>query len=233
MNDLNQRPAANPAGPGAISSAGHAEDERPIILSFVADAANIVSLLGLSIGVLAIFFALVQNYPAAIIAMLWAMLFDWCDGLVARATQGRSESHKLVGVHLDSLVDLVSSAVVPAILLLSVGELSAWFYPGALAIIMAGVLRLAYFDVFGVDKNGTVAGITIDYSPLVVSLVFLLQGFLSHTIFATLFYAIVVIMSVLHVAPFRVHKMVGRWFYAITAYVLVLTVVYSFILWAN
>ena len=42
----------------------------PVILSFVADWPNIVTLLGLCSGVLAIFLALEQNYPAAMIAML-------------------------------------------------------------------------------------------------------------------------------------------------------------------
>ncbi len=56
------------------------DSQLPIILSFVADWPNIVTLLGLCSGVLAIFFALEQNYPAAIIAMLWAVLFD-CMGI--------------------------------------------------------------------------------------------------------------------------------------------------------
>ena len=56
----------------------------PVILYFVADWPNLITLTGLCGGVLAIFFALEQNYPAAIIAMLWAVAFDWYDGVVAR-----------------------------------------------------------------------------------------------------------------------------------------------------
>jgi CDP-diacylglycerol--serine O-phosphatidyltransferase len=217
----------------AISSTMHWGDERPIILSFVADAANIVTLFGLSSGVLGIYFALVGNFPAAVIAMLWAILFDWYDGAVARRTQGRSNTLKLIGAKMDSLADIISLAICPAMILLSYGDFSPWFFPGTLAIIMAGVVRLAYFDVFGVHEDGTIAGLSLDITALVVSLVFLLEGFLNHTIFVCLFYAIIVAMSVLHVAPFRMSKMVGRWYYAITAYVLILTVAYSFILWAN
>jgi len=40
-------------------------------------------------------------------------------------------------------------------------------------------------------------------------------------------------LSFLHVAPFRMHKMVGRWYHVVTAYVLILTAVYSYILWAD
>ena len=224
----------DPQEPGAFTSPAEDQTQSPIILSFVIDRANLVSLLGLASGVLAIYFALRQNFPAAIIALLWAVLMDWFDGLVARRMAGRSEAHKLVGAHMDSLVDLVTSAMGPAILLLSVGNLNPWFYPGALAIVMAGVmagvLRLAYFDAFGVDEKGTYAGITIDNSPLVVSGVFLLQGFLSHNVFAAVLYSTVVVLAFLHVAPFRTGKVGIGWYYVVTAYVVILTAIYSFIL---
>jgi len=205
-------------------------DERPTILSLMKDIPNIVTLLGLSSGVLGIYFALVGNFPAAMIAMLWAVLFDWYDGPVARRISGRSKILKSIGAKMDSLVDIVSLAVCPAIILLSYGNFSPWFFPGALAIVMAGVVRLAYFDTFGVDKDGTIAGLSLDITPLVVALVFLLEGILDHSVFVILLYSIIVVLSFLHVAPFRMHKMVGRWYYVITAYVLIMTVVYAFIL---
>ncbi len=230
MNDSNQPLETNLDRPGANRSFTPEENERPIILSLMKDIPNIVTLLGLSSGVLGIYFALVENFPAAIIAMLWAVLFDWYDGSVAHRIPGRSHLLKSIGAKMDSLVDIVSLAVCPSIILLSYGNFSPWFFPGALAIVMAGVVRLAYFDTFGVDKDGTIAGLSLDITPLVVALVFLLEGVLDHSAFAVLLYAIIVVLSFLHVAPFRMHKMVGRWYYIITAYVLIMTVMYAFIL---
>ena len=206
------------------------QTRAPTILSFVFDRANLVTLLGLGSGVLAIGFALIQNFPAAIIAMLWAVLMDWFDGPIARRMPNRSQSHKLFGARMDSLVDMVTSATGPAILLLSVSEFSPWFFPGALAIIVAGVLRLAYFDTFGLDENGTHAGITIDNSPLVISAVFLLYQFIDRNIFTAVLYAVILILTYLHVAPFRMKKVGGRWYYAVTTYVVTLTAVYVFII---
>ncbi len=131
---------------------------------------------------------------------------------------------------MDSLVDVVSLAVCPAIILLSYGDFSPWFHPGTLAKDIAGVVRLAYFHTFGVDKDGTIAGLSLDITPLIVALVFLLEGVLDHSVFAVFLYATIVVLSFLHVAPFRMHKMVGRWYYVITAYVLIMTVMYAFIL---
>ena len=206
------------------------KNRAPTILSFVVDRANLITLFGLSSGLLAIYFALIQNFPAAIIAMLWAVLMDWFDGSIARKMPGRSESHKIFGARMDSLVDLVVSAVGPAILLLSVSGFSPWFFPGALAIIVAGVLRLAYFDAFGLDENATHAGITIDNSPLAIGAVFLLYQFIDRSIFAIVLYAVVVILAYLHVAPFRMKKIGGRWYYAVTTYVVTLTAVYAYFL---
>ena len=233
MEETDRRIIKNSGGPEEIDIQAKREPAMPIILSMVVDWPNIVTLLGLCSGVLAMFFALEQNYPAAIIAMLWSVLLDWYDGLVARAIPGRSESHKLVGGHMDSLVDLFSSAVVPATLLLSVGDFSPWFYPGALAIIMAGVLRLSYFGVFGVDSNGTYAGVTIDNSPIVLSAIFFLESFLDHGAFVGILYVAVLAMAVLHVAPIRTPKTGQVWYYAFTAYVLMATGGYSYLLWAR
>lgn len=233
MNDSNQPPETNPGRLGETHPTLRGENERPTILSLMKDVPNIITLLGLSSGVLGIYFALVENFPAAIIAMLWAVLFDWYDGPVAHRIPGRSHLLKSIGAKMDSLVDIVSLAVCPAIILLSYGNFSGWFFPGALAIVVAGVVRLAYFDTFGVDKDGTIAGLSLDVTPLTVALLFLLEGVLDHGTFAIILYIIIAVLSFLHVAPFRVHKMVGRWYYVITAYVLIMTAVYAFIIWAS
>jgi len=206
---------------------------RPTILSVVTDIPNIITLLGLSSGILGIYLALLGNFPAAIIAMLWAVLFDWYDGPVARRIPERSDVQKSIGARMDSLADIVSLAICPAIILLSYGQFSAWFFPGALMIVVAGVVRLAYFDVFGVDDDGTIAGLSLDITALVVALVFLLERVLGHNSFAALLYTTIAVLSFLHVAPFRMHKMVGRWYYVVTAYVLILTAVYSYLLWTD
>jgi CDP-diacylglycerol--serine O-phosphatidyltransferase len=134
---------------------------------------------------------------------------------------------------LDSLVDVISSAAAPGLLLLAYGGFSPWFYPGLLAIVSAGVLRLAYFNVFGVSDDGTIAALSIDFTPLVVAGVFLLEGPLTHNAFAVVLYTVIIVLSALHVAPFRMPKLAGRWVVIVTVYALVLTFAHSLILWFN
>ena len=206
------------------------KSDSPSILSFMKDIPNILTLAGLCCGVLGIYFALVENFQMAIVAMLWAVLFDWYDGVVARRIMGRSDARKLFGGYMDAFVDLITMGVCPAIILLSYGAFSLWFFPGALIIIASGVVRFSYFNIFGVDDDGTIEGLSNDIIALVVALVFVLEGVLSYNAFVALLYSLLVILSFLHVAPFRMHKMVGRWYHVITTYVLVMTIIYVFIL---
>lgn len=206
------------------------KSDSPSILSFMKDIPNIMTLAGLCCGVLGIYFAVLENFQMAIVAMLWAVLFDWYDGVVARRITGRSDASKLFGGYMDAFVDLITMGVCPAIILLSYGGFSLWFLPGALIIIASGVVRFSYFNIFGVDDGGTIKGLSNDIIALVVALVFVLEGVLSHNAFVALLYGLMVILSFLHVAPFRMNKMVGRWYHVVTTYVLVMTIIYVFIL---
>jgi phosphatidylserine synthase len=230
VSESDRQPRANARALGVAPSSAA---KRPTILSFAADWANLLTLIGLGSGILSIYFALNAQFHAAVLALVWAVLFDWFDGPVARRMSGRTKAHQLIGVQLDSLVDVISSAAAPGILLLAYAGFSPWFYPGVLAIVLAGVLRLAYFNVFGVGEDGAVAGLSIDFTPLVVSGVFLLNGPLNHDAFAAVLYAVVIGLAILHVAPFRMRKLGGSWVLIVTAYALALTVAHSLILWVN
>ena len=186
-----------------------------------------MTLSGLCCGVLGIYFAIQGYFPAAVIAMLWAVLFDWYDGPVARRTLGRSDELKAFGSKLDSLADIISLGVCPAVILLSYGEFNPWFLPGTLLVIMAGVIRLAYFDVFGVDTDGSIAGLSLDITALVVALLFLFERVTPHNAFAAVLYGVMLVLAILHVAPFRMTKMVGYWYPTVTIYVLGLTAMFS------
>jgi archaetidylserine synthase len=215
--------------PGPETSASR----EPAILCFVRDVPNVITLMGLCCGILGIYFAILRNFPAAMIAILWAVLFDWYDGPVARRLSGRSEAMKLFGGKLDSLADIVSMGVFPAVVLLSYGNFGGWFLPGACWIVMAGAVRLAYFDVFGVDSDGSIAGLSLDITPLLIALLFLLEGVVGPEVFAAVLYGTIVLLGVLHVAPFRMRKMAGRWYYGITVYVVGLSIAHGWLLWTQ
>jgi CDP-diacylglycerol--serine O-phosphatidyltransferase len=201
--------------------------ETPTILSFAKDLPNICSLAGLFCTVLAIYFAILGNFPATMIGLAWAVFFDWSDGIIARRMKDRNDKQRMFGGQLDSLIDIVSFGVCPAVVLLSYGEFSPWFVPGAFCIVAAGVLRLSYFNVFGLVGESTYQGLAIDNNGLFLTLLFVFDGFISSLVFTPLLYVVVMGLAIANVAPIRTPKLDGGWYSAIIIYTLALTLIFS------
>ena len=209
----------------------HQQPHQPTMLFFARDLPNICSLAGLLCAVLGIYYAILGNFPVAIIGVLWAVLFDWADGIIARQITGRTDHHRAFGGQLDSLIDIVSFGVFPAIFLLSYGNFSPWFLPGAFLIVATSAIRLSYFNIFGLIDNKTYMGLALDNNVIILAFVFLLEGFINHTVFSIILYALLMVFLVLNLAPIRTPKFAGKWFYVLMVYTLVLTVIYGWMQW--
>jgi len=201
------------------------------MLTFAIDLPNICSLAGLLCAVLAIYYAILGNFPATIIGMIWAVFFDWSDGIIARRMKVRTDEYRAFGTQLDSLIDIVSFGILPAVLLLSYGEFSPWFLPGAFVIVAASAIRLSHFNVFGLIDDSTYMGLAVDNNGIILSFVFLFGGVFSKTIFSVIIYSICMCIAAFNLAPIRTPKFTGRWFYVLIFYTLGLTGIYSWILW--
>ena len=196
------------------------------ILSYARDLPNICSLIGLLCSVLAIYFALTDQFHLAMISIIWAVLFDWSDGILARRMKGRTEVQGLYGAQLDSLIDIVSFGICPAIVLLSYGHFSPWFMPGAFIIVATGVIRLSYFNVFGLVDKSTYMGFPLDNNAIILVFTFLFSGLFSRAAFAIVIYILLISMAVLNVAPIKTPKFAGRWYYALIVYTVTTSVIF-------
>jgi archaetidylserine synthase len=200
---------------------------QPTMLSFVKDLPNICSLAGLLCAVLGIYFSIVGNFPIAIIGVLWAVLFDWADGIIARQIAGRTDHQRAFGGQFDSLIDIISFGIFPAVFLLSYGKFSPWFLPGVFLIVAASAIRLSYFNIFGLVDDKTYMGLALDNNVIILAFVFLFESLVDHTVFSIILYVLFVVLPVFNVAPVRTPKFSGKWFYVLVAYTLVLTLIYS------
>ena len=201
------------------------------MLGYLKDKANLLTMAGLVSSVIGIYFAIKGLFAAAMIAMLWAIFFDWFDGPVARRTKDRGKAFGEFGAALDSLVDIVSFGVFPALVLLSYGEFSPWFLPGAVALMAAGVIRLSYFNVFGLKDGSTYVGLSLDINSIAFTFVFLFERLADREVFQWGIYAMSMVLAALNVSSMRMPKMTGIWYYAVAVYVFALTAVYSVMLW--
>ena len=106
---------------------------------------NAITLIGVCIGLTSIKFAIDGKFAIAIIAILFAGLMDALDGRIARLIKGTSK----MGKELDSLGDVVSFGVAPALIMyfwnLQYLDKFGWFV--CLIYVVCVALRLARFNV--------------------------------------------------------------------------------------
>ena len=93
-----------------------------------------------------------DDFYRASLLIIFAMFFDGIDGRVARMTRTQSA----FGVQLDSLADVVSFGVAPALLLYrwSLEDLGFLGLFGSFTYIACGAIRLARFNVLTMNETG-------------------------------------------------------------------------------
>ena len=106
---------------------------------------NMLTLIGVCIGLTSIRFALDGKFEFAIIAILFAALFDGLDGRIARLIKGTSK----VGKELDSLTDMISFGVAPAFIMYfwKLNTLGKFGWLLCLVYVICVALRLARFNI--------------------------------------------------------------------------------------
>lgn len=202
---------------------------QPAIISYVKDLPNLCSLAGLACTILAIYFSIIGVYYAAMIGMIWAVAFDWADGLVARRMKGRTGSDRIFGGQLDLVIDIVSYGVAPAILLLSYGKFDPILLPIAFIVLAASAIRLSYFSTFGLSGESKYTGLALDNNNIILVFIFLLEGVFSEGTFSVILYISALILAALNVSQIKTPKLSGNPsnVYLLTYYTLVMTGIYS------
>ena len=106
---------------------------------------NMLTLIGVCIGLTSIRFALDGRFEFAIIAIIFAALIDGLDGRIARLIKGTSK----VGKELDSLTDMISFGVAPAFIMYfwKLNSLGRFGWLLCLIFVICVALRLARFNV--------------------------------------------------------------------------------------
>ncbi len=202
---------------------------QPTILSFVKDLPNLCSLAGLACTLLAIYYSILGVYSAAMIGMIWAVAFDWADGLIARRMKGRTGDDRTFGGQLDVLIDIVSYGVAPSILLLSYGQFEPVFLVGAFLMLAASAIRLSYFSTFGLAGGTKYTGLALDNNNIILVSIFLLEGVFSGGVFTVILYISGLSLAALNVSQIKTPKLSGNPVnvYILALYTLGITAIYG------
>ena len=139
---------------------------------------NMLTLIGVCIGLTSIRFALDEKFELAIIAIIFAALIDGLDGRIARLIKGTSK----VGKELDSLTDMISFGVAPAFIMYfwKLNTLGRFGWLLCLVYVICVALRLARFNINSSHQPSwkdnffegvpSPAGAILVLTPLIVSL---------------------------------------------------------------
>ena len=163
---------------------------------------DLVSLMNMSCGFLSILMSINHNFYYAAIFMILSLLFDSIDGWVARKTNRLDEYE--FGKNIDSLSDIVSFGVSPAVFLYSFSLVNAPYLEVptvlfSLFIIICGILRLTRYNVISNNVEGFI-GFPIPGIAIIIAS-FYISGLFN--IYIALILAIIVSIAMICNIPYE------------------------------
>lgn len=169
------------------------------LLRHIPNALTSGNLLCGCLGLISVF----GNYPVEPAYFIWAAcVFDFFDGFVARLLKVSSP----IGKELDSLADMVSFGVLPAMAMYQWIDSSGgahWLSYIALMIAVFSALRLAKFNIDTRQTDSFIGVPTPANALFLTSLVFLPESIRAIVFTAPVLTGITIVFSLLLVAPFE------------------------------
>ena len=152
---------------------------------------NMFTISNLLLGLVSIIFANDGKYKEAAVMIIFSGILDGMDGKVAR----KLDASSLFGKELDSLSDLVSFGVAPAILMYEQILQKDFGILGLLVVLLfvtCGALRLARFNVLDISDH--FVGIPITAAGGLIAVVSLLSNQISHVVIILFMFFLAVLM---------------------------------------
>ena len=166
----------------------------------------------LGISVFGMTQAIHGRFKTAIICLALSGLCDMFDGKIARTKKNRTEDEKRFGIQIDSLCDIVCFGVAPALLCYRLGMRSLIGIFILMIYVLAGLIRLAFFNVMEerrqdeTDENRKYyQGLPITSAAIALPIVFMLSPILRRDFLVTL-HAVVLTIGILFITNFKLKK---------------------------
>ncbi len=153
------------------------------------------------------------SFTGAVVCLLISGICDAFDGIVARSKKNRTQDEKSFGVQIDSLCDVVSFGVFPAILCYHMGVSGVLGILCVFAYALCAVIRLAYFNVMEEKRQQSESGANKYYRGLPVTSismifppVYILRFILPGGLFTILLHIMLALIAFLFILDFSVKK---------------------------
>ena len=129
----------------------------------------ILTYLSLASAVSGMLFTVNGHFRIALVCLAFSGLCDMFDGKVARAKKDRTQQEKRFGIQIDSLCDVVSFGIFPALWSYCMGMKSALGIGILILYTTGGVIRLGYFNVMEEKRQQKTKEARTSYSGLPIT----------------------------------------------------------------
>ncbi len=170
------------------------------MIGYLRDYANAITALAYVFAVIGLFLALNGQIELGSAAMLWTWFLDHWDGHVARKTsQLRRPGVAEFGKSFDGFADLIHGVVFPATVIILISRGTALSLVSSMLLILAGAIRLSYFENVGLTADGRFTGVPVSYDTPLLAILLLARSQFADDVFPTVLASAFIIMAPLHV----------------------------------
>ncbi len=178
------------------------------------DYTVVLTYISFASAVSGIFCATTGHIRWAIFFLAFSGLCDMFDGKIARTKKDRTEEEKCFGIQIDSLCDVVCFGVFPIIICFQLGMR----HIGSMILLvfygLAGLIRLAYFNVMEEKRQSETdearkyyQGLPITSMAIALPLLFVVSPLLhSRLAFLVLLHLLVAAVGCLFITDFKLRK---------------------------
>lgn len=182
------------------------------------DYTVVVTYISLISSIMGMFFAIDGKLPLAVFCLAFSGLCDMFDGKIARTKKNRTDDEKAFGIQIDSLCDIVCFGIFPIILGYQLGMCKSYSLMILAFYGVAGVIRLAYFNVMEEKRQSETSenrkyyqGLPITSMSVIMPLLFMVSVFFpGFRYFLVCLHIAMLLVGFLFILNFRFRKPTNR-----------------------
>ena len=171
------------------------------------DYTVVVTYISLVSSILGMFCAIDGKLKISVFCLAFSGLCDMFDGKIARTKKNRTDDEKSFGIQIDSLCDIVCFGIFPVILGYKLGMCKIYSIVILAFYGLAGVIRLAYFNVMETRRQSETSenrkyyqGLPITSMAVIMPLLFVASAFFPG------FHVAMLVVGFLFIFNFRFRK---------------------------
>ena len=182
------------------------------------DYTVVVTYISLISSIMGMFFAIDGKLPLAVFCLAFSGLCDMFDGKIALTKKNRTDDEKAFGIQIDSLCDVVCFGIFPIILGYQLGMCKIYSLMILAFYGVAGVIRLAYFNVMEEKRQSETSenrkyyqGLPITSMSVIMPLLFMVSVFFpGFRYFLVCLHIAMLLVGFLFILNFRFRKPTNR-----------------------